>query len=490
MDDKLTNLSQLHQLSVRTNSLIAKVASATVDALEELNENKQDVETAMTEEKVLALISSAGGFSPQIIVPTETGDVVNCSSGSKVIQQTATGSEVIFSVPSYGTWKVTAKRGLITASNPASIVVDAVKQYHVTEAFIFPPPKIYGVEWDWENGNLSKGVRTDEAASFGDPSPALSNGTGSSPFDDLMPWSGMVREERAGGTEVKEPKYWFKWTKTGKKMKLQIADGPVEGFHVDPVNMDRGDGFGEVDFSYIGRYHSVSGWKSETGKAQVCDMTRGAAREGIHGLGENIWQVDFAQFWYVGMLFLVEFADWNAQDTIGYGCAASGTKANNGATDSMEYHTGTTAASRTTYGFTQYRNIEGWWDNVMDWLDGCYYTPDGFYVIMSPAKCSEDSNGTFIGMTTNYYPIDFAIPTQSGLEWALYPIESTRTNKGEYDPDDWYYYSDSPCLFHGGYSKGLKNSGPFHIDCVTDGTLPTFMKGCIGCRLQERPKES
>lgn len=33
--------------------------------------------------------------------------------------------------------------------------------------------------------------------------------------------------------EVKEPKYWFKWTKTGKKLKLQIADGYVEGFSVD-----------------------------------------------------------------------------------------------------------------------------------------------------------------------------------------------------------------------------------------------------------------
>ena len=97
---------------------------------------------------------------------------------------------------------------------------------------------IYGVEWDWTSSGPTKGTRTDAAASFADPNPAVNNGNGSSPFDNLMPWAGMVKETRAGGVEVKEPKYWFKWTKTGKKLKLQIADGPVTGFHVDPVNMD------------------------------------------------------------------------------------------------------------------------------------------------------------------------------------------------------------------------------------------------------------
>ena len=115
------------------------------------------------------------------------------------------------------------------------------------------PVHIYGVEWDWTSSGPTNGVRTDDAAGFENPNPAVNNGTGSSPFDNLYPWSEMVKEERTGGTMVKEPKYWYKWTKTGKKLKLQIADGPVEGFHVDPVNMDRDDGLGELDYSFIGR---------------------------------------------------------------------------------------------------------------------------------------------------------------------------------------------------------------------------------------------
>ena len=343
---------------------------------------------------------------------------------------------------------------------------------------------IYGVEWDWDTGNSTSGTRTDDSALFADPNPAVNNGSGSSPFDNLYPWSEMVKETRTGGVMVKEPKYWFKWTKTGKKLKLQIADGPVEGFHVDPVNMDRGDGLGELDYSFIGRYHCASGtYKSETNKAQQVSITRSTARTQIHNLGSNIWQMDFAQMWYVGMLFLVEFADWNGQTRIGYGCSQSGSKQNNGQTDSMQYHTGTTAANRTTYGFTQYRNIEGWWDNVLDWMDGCYYNNNGLNVILNPAKFSDNANGTLIGsMPSNGYPSDLAIPTQSGFEWALRPA-ATSGSQTTYVPDSWTFDGGGSCLRRGGgYGQHLYY-GTF---CVAFGGTSS-QSSSIGCRLQERP---
>ena len=350
-----------------------------------------------------------------------------------------------------------------------------------------PSTHIYGVEWDWTSSGPTKGVRTDDAADFSDPSPAVSNGTGSSPFDDLYPWSEMTIEERAGGTMVKEPKYWYKWTKTGKKLKLQIADGPVEGFHVDPVNMDRGDGLGELDFSYIGRYHCANGtYKSETNKAQQVSITRSTARTQIHNLGANIWQMDFAQMWYVGMLFLVEFADWNGQTAIGYGCSQSGSKQNNGRTDSMRYHTGTTAANRTTYGFTQYRNIEGWWDNVFDWMDGCYYNSNGLNVIKNPAQFSDSANGVLVGKPAGSgYPSDLAIPTQDGMEWALYP-SAVNGSQTTYVPDYWDYSGGGPCLCHGGYYYQSLYRGPFYV--YFNGT--SVQSSYIGCRIQERPPKA
>lgn len=411
------------------------------------------------------------------------GTITATSSDTKIatigaINQT-TGEVTVNSVgDTTGTATIKVK-----VAESANYLAPADKDVPVKAQFV----TIYGVEWDWTSSGPTKGTRTDAAAGFSDPNPAVNNGTGSSPFDSLMPWAGMVKETRTGGVMVKEPKYWFKWTKTGKKLKLQIADGPVDGFHVDPVNMDKGDGLGELDFSYIGRYHCASGtYKSETNKAQQVSITRSAARTSIHNLGANIWQMDFAQMWYVGMLYLVEFADWNGQKTIGYGCSAAGSKENNGKTDAMQYHTGTTAANRTTYGYTQYRNIEGWWDNVYDWMDGCYYNSNGLNVILNPSKFSDNANGTLIGsMPSSGYPNDMAVPTQSGFEWALRPA-TTGGSDSTYVPDYWSFYGSSPCLRRGGYYSQNQNRGPF---CVSYDSASNANAG-IGCRLQERPPKA
>lgn len=415
---------------------------------------------------------------------TRKGDgVISATSGNPSVATIGginqqTGEVTVNSVnDTTGTAVITVKVAAGT-----NYLAGADKEVQVNAQFV----TIYGVEWDWTSGGSTKGTRTDGAAGFSDPNPAVNNGSGSSPFDNLYPWSGMVKETRTGGVMVKEPKYWYKWTKTGKKLKLQIADGPVEGFHVDPVNMDRGDGLGELDFSYIGRYHCASGtYKSETNKAQQTNITRSQARSNIHNLGSNIWQMDFAQMWYVGMLFLVEFADWNGQTAIGYGCSSGNSKQNNGRTDSMQYHTGTTAANRTTYGFTQYRNIEGWWDNVYDWMDGCYYNSNGLNVIKNPAQFSDSANGVLVGKPVAGYPSDFTIPTQDGLEWALFP-SAANGSQTTYVPDDWYYYGSSPCLYHGGYYYQSLNRGPF---CVYYGGT-SYQDSSIGCRLQERPPKA
>ena len=414
---------------------------------------------------------------------TRKGDgVISATSNNQSVATVSsinqvTGEVTVNSVKNTtGTATITVK-----VAEGANYLAGADKQVQVKAQFV----TIYGVEWDWTSSGSTKGKRTDGSALFAEPSPAVNNGGGSSPFDNLYPWMDMTKTTRTGGVMVKEPKYWYKWTKTGKKLKLQIADGPVEGFHVDPVNMDRGDGLGELDFSYIGRYHCASGtYKSETNKAQQVDITRSTARTRIHNLGTNIWQLDFAQMWYVNMLFLVEFADWNGE-RIGRGCSASGSKENNGKTDAMQYHTGTTAANRDSYGFTQYRNIEGWWDNVYDWMDGCYYTSSGLNVIKNPNQFSDNSNGVLVGKPTAGYPSDFAIPTQSGLEWALYPTESSGSTT-TYVPDGWSFNGSSPCLYHGGYYGHGQDHGPF---CVVYN-YASGSSSIIGCRLQERPPKA
>ena len=345
-------------------------------------------------------------------------------------------------------------------------------------------PNIYGVEWDGTSTTVWS--RTDKAAGFTNPVPYVAGQSKyGSPFDNLMPWSGMVRSsDPAAGELVAIPKFWFKWTKSGSRLKLQIADKATPGFHVSPAHADRGDGKGERNTVYIGRYHChTSNWKSQSGGKPKADITRSAARRGIHGLGGTIWQSDIQIRMTIWMLYLVEFADWNSQKTIGKGCGDNSATGNMGYTDSMPYHTGTTQNSRDSYGLgTQYRNIEGLWDNVFDWGDGCYYNSAGLNIIMNPNNFSDTSGGTAVGVPTSGWPSAFAVATKSGLEWCIYPT-ATGGSETTYSSDNWNFVASNPCLHFGG---DYGQDGSRGLFCVYYNSA-SFAYANVGCRLQKLP---
>lgn len=340
---------------------------------------------------------------------------------------------------------------------------------------------IYGVQWD---GTAStKWDRTDASKDYEDPNPAVGGNGGTSPFDDLMPWAGMtVTNDSAAGSLVRIPKFYFKWTKSGSTLKLQIADGPVEGFYVSPAHMDRGDGKGERNEVFVGQYHCVSGYKSDNG-TPLARITRDAARKGIAALGDGIYQFDYAMRVTIQMLYLVEFADWNSQTTIGYGCGNnSAAQAQN--TNAFNYHTGTGVAARTTYGVgVKYRNIVGLWDNVYDWMDGCYYNSSGLNVILNPNNFSDTAGGTLVGnMPSSGYPNAMKVGTAVGYEWCLLP-ETTGGSNTTYVPGNWNFNASSPCLRCGGnYGQGL-GRGLFYVSC----NAAANSNAGIGCRLQKLP---
>lgn len=302
---------------------------------------------------------------------------------------------------------------------------------------------VYGVDFT-NMATTSKCTRTDAAANFADPQPAVAGSTGSSPFDSIMPWSGMVRSTDPNvGEVVSIPKFYYKWETDGTKMTgLKISMEKKEGFNTSPAHMDRGDGKGERDVIYVGRYHSCSTNKSTTGQMPKASITRSAARTAAHSLGSNVWQFDFATRVTIWMLYLVEFADWNSQAKIGYGCGNDSSAENVGASDSMQYHTGTMQANRTDYGVgVQYRYIEGLWDNVQDWMDGCYYSSSGMSVILNPNSFSDTENGTIIGTPSRGYPTTFAIS-----DWAIYPDSTIAGSSSTGSCDTWGYNSEAQYL--------------------------------------------
>ena len=324
-----------------------------------------------------------------------------------------------------------------------------------------PSTHIYGAEWD--GTSTTEWTRTDDSVGFTDPSPAVNNGNGSSPFDTIMPWAGMVVEDDAtAGKLVKIPKYWFKWTRSGNGMKLQISNGPEAGFHVSPAHADRGDGKGERDYVYVGRYHCNTSYKSQAGSQPAVSMTRAAARSSIHNLGSTYWQYDYAMYWTTMMRYLVEYANLNSQATIGYGFSPSFQKYNIGATDNMVYLTGTSAASRTTYGSVQYRHIEGLWDNVFDWCDGIRFSGSTVYCIANPASFSDTSGGTNVGTraTSSGYISGWTNPTASGFEYALYP-NAVAGSESTYGCDRCNHNTSGGLLRVGGYYGQSPGPGAF-----------------------------
>lgn len=343
---------------------------------------------------------------------------------------------------------------------------------------------VYGAEWD--GSATTKWSRTDDAELFEDPEPAVNNGAGSSPFDGLMPWAGMeIVEDETAGTLVKIPKYWYKWTRSGAAMKLQISDAPQERFYTSPAHADRGDGQGERDFVYVGRYHCGEGYKSITDTLPLNSMTRAAARVAIAALGAEYWQYDYAMFWTIAALYLVEFADWNSQACIGYGCSPDEALFNSGLTDDMLYHTGTSAANRTTYGCCQYRHIEGLWDNVFDWVDGIYFSGVSSYCIKNPANFSDDSGGTYVGnrSESGNYISAWSNADAPGFEYAICP-SAANGSASTYICDIQIYDSNGTVLYSGAYSKKQQEWGLFSMVANSGSDYAYFS---IGCRLQKLP---
>ena len=351
---------------------------------------------------------------------------------------------------------------------------------------------IYGAEW--AGGSDPSWVRTDAAVGFSAPNPyyAGMSSTPSSPFDNIMPWAGMRRVTDANAGELVEiPKFYYKLSQpNGVGLKIQISMSQFDGSYVDPMHMDRGDGVGERDYTYVGRYHcSSSNYKSASGVKPKASITRATARTNIHNLGSNVWQWDFATRFTLCLLYLVEFADWDSQTRIGYGCGEgqyAGTS-NMGYTDTMPYHTGKTKTSRLSYGSgTQYRYVEGLWDEVYDMLDGGFYSSSGMNVILNPINFSDNSGGVLInGLVAVQQPASFMLKNVAGTYPIFLPASEADGNYNSYDPDAWYW--------SGGNSYPVINSGGCFYHALMYGMMCFYCQGTntsnnyVGTRLMVLP---
>lgn len=351
---------------------------------------------------------------------------------------------------------------------------------------------IYGASWD--GSSTTTWTRTDDAVNLPNPNPYYLNMSGnpSSPFDDIMPWAGMVRvSDTNAGELVAIPKFYFKLDYANatepKGLKIQISMTKHSGFICSPAHMDRGDGLGERSVVYVGRYHCANDYKSKTGVTPHTGLNRSVWRTNISGLGTGIYQWDYATVLTIWLLYLVEFATWNSQSAIGYGCSDNNAMQATGLTDSMPYHTGTTKSSRSTYGHIQYRNIEDLWANVFDWVDGIRFSDSDVYIFLNPSTFDDTAGGTLVGTRTMTYSDivieSMAISSVTDYEWFMFP----QSDKYSIDMDtyicDQYAQTSTGIMMNTGGNAGNDTSrGLFYIR--TTGTLAS-QPSDIGSRLMK-----
>ncbi len=414
-----------------------------------------------------------------LTVESTPGAALTLTGGAslpRTCTRVSTGRDTFY-LPAAGTWLCTAE--LNGARHSETAVCERCGQYSVT----VEPGGVYGARWD---GTAStRWTRTGDAAALADPVPYVAGASDyGSPFDSLMPWAGMTVSERAGGTMVAVPKFWYRLTATeGGGVSVEIAQRATEGFVPSPAHMDRGDGKGERDVVYVGRYHCAGGGASVSGEEPLRTQTRATFRTTVHSLGDTVWQEDLALRFTLWLLYIVEFADWDSQKRIGFGCGDGSWLAKMGYTDAMPYHTGTMLESRETYGFgTQYRGIEGLWENTYEWLDGCYNNAEGLCVILNPAQCSDAENGVCAGKPAAGFASAFTVSDTGGFPLLI----STKAEGAEstYSCDKWWYDASLACVCAGGcYQKKNGNYGLMYGNTVRTSYRDNFTGG----RPQELP---
>ncbi len=366
---------------------------------------------------------------------------------------------------------------------------------------------VFGVSWDSSNPStaltrLTKANDPNKLVTVDittEPVPAVGTGSGSSPFDNYMPWMGMEEYNVGDSTGVvgpkkgesgfsrsnnavmiKIPEFYYKVEKIGNIFRYYVADGPAVGFSLHP-----GSG------CYLGRYESnpetnsgVPVLGSYTGRDLLTSITRASARSRAKSMPTGFQLRDIAAWCAYDLLYLVEYADFNSQAKIGQGIVNDTAAHKTGETDVMVYHTGRAAG---TDGKTavQYRGIENPWGNVSEFIDGINILTQVAFICTEPESYADDTNDNYksCGFTTPDSGFIKELGFSSVFPWALLPDTSGGGSSTTYIPDFVYSSLGERVLNVGGHITSEQEAGLFFFHAGVS-SLGTSDK--IGSRLQFR----
>lgn len=346
----------------------------------------------------------------------------------------------------------------------------------------------YGVEWDYTNSSPTL-TRIGLASEFSNPSiPTSASGTGSSPFDNVLPWSGMKRyniidnevvysEDDEGfsmtnyDTMVYIPPFYYAayQDEATSKWRWSISPTKKEGYALHP-----GSG------RYVGRFHTSgdsTAVYSKGNQGALANTTASSFRSYSHKKGAKWWAIDVATWSAIQLLYLIEFADFNSQSKLGQGYLY-------GPADSISYGTFGYHTYNGGVMSNQYRWIWAPFGHRSLFLEGLMVQSNQVYVGTNNSEftfyVSSLKNAEITLRKTGGYATSLRYSTK--FPWVFIPDDAEGGSKTTYTTDGVYTNSNSNvCVpIVGNTANSSEAKGLFYLDvCSNQATS----RGDWGSRL-------
>ena len=299
-------------------------------------------------------------------------------------------------------------------------------------------------------------------------------------FDNLSPWKDIISFNYDSNSQsitayygddgftfspsdekinvfTKIPQFWYKrWIDEDDYEHIQIANYAAEGFLESKE-------FAIARYLYEG---STSSPRSCSGLAPLVYTSGKDYQTGAKSLGNNVCLFDWRALGAIQLLYLVEYADNNSQNTLGKGIS-NGSSSNSGQLNSLGMKSG--CYNNDAAHSVIYRGIEDIFGNVYQLIDGVNINNRQAYVCTNPAKYDfEKYDGDYIQVGyTNSSSTGYIskLGYDENYPLLMLPIECSGVNNTRGFTDYSWQNTGNRAFRHGGYYDDGSYCGLFCAYC-------------------------
>lgn len=313
--------------------------------------------------------------------------------------------------------------------------------------------KVYGIRRSLTSNTSPAWERIED--SVGLVANATKNGIAvTNNFDNIYPWSDIITYNYDITAQAITAYYGdptFKFNGSNGEVLTRIPEFYYKRYVANNyeyilISKEKKDGYIKSEQFSVGRYTysgSASRVYSRSGYEPFRNYNITNARAYARALGDGFGQMDWHYF-IIQMLYLVEYANYDCQTTLGQGRTASSntTPNNSGGCDSLGMRSGC-LGNDGTYSVI-YRGIEDPYGNIWQFIDGINIQNHKPYICYDANKYAVD---TFTG---SYHALNYAMPSANGYASKLgydsnNPLVSLTTEAAGSSTTnmcDYYYQQD------------------------------------------------